>query len=95
MRTIDCINGLEYDKVMFRNEIANLIGHLIMIPSNIKIKVDYIKSIDIDLMGGYLIQYVSYGKDLSYYSKGDSVARRINEFSKIEQRDYKLNELGI
>lgn len=89
MGKIECINGLDYDKVMFRNEIANLIRH------DLKAKVDYIQSIEINTDGGFIINYSVDGKMMSYYDRYNSVAKRINEFYKIEQRDEKLKKLGI
>ncbi len=86
---IKCINGLDYHKVMFRNEITDLVRHAI------KSKVDYIISIDFNSEGAFIVSYMSYGREMCYSDKYNIVAKRIREFVKIEQREDKLKELGI
>jgi len=86
---IELIDGLDYDKVIFRNEIANLIRH------DLKSKIDYIKSIEINTEGGFIVNYSVDNRLMSYYDRYNAVAKRIVEFCKIEQRDDKLKQLGI
>lgn len=90
MRNLECINGLEYHKVMFRNELVDLIRH------ETKRRVDYIKFIELHNDGGFTVHYYSSSDGTRmYYDKYNLVAKKINEFYKVEERDDKLRELGI
>ena len=88
MRKLECINGLDYDTVMFRNELADLIRH------GLRCRVDYIESIMVD-DDGYYVYFYSKHELMRYYDKYNLVARKIKEFCVVKERDDKLNELGI
>lgn len=62
---------------------------------DLKTKVDYIQSIEINTEGGFIVNYSVNDRLMSYYDRYNAVARRIEEFYKIEQRADKLKELGI
>lgn len=89
MNRIKCIDGLDYHKVIFRKELADLIRHAV------KGKVDYIHSIELSVNGGFIVNYMSNDNMISYYDRYNLVAKRIDEFYKVEQRVDKLKELGI
>jgi hypothetical protein len=89
MRRIDCIDGLEYDTVVFRNELADLIRH------ETKSRVDYIRSVFIDHDGVYFVSYACGNSMIQYSTKYGSSASKISVFTRTKERNNKLNELGI
>jgi hypothetical protein len=90
MERIECINGLDYDQVIFRKDLVDLVR------VEIKTKIDYIKSIDIDKNANeYIINYVIGNKNMAYHVRHGEVAKKIDQFYKIENRNDKLKKLGI
>lgn len=89
MRRIKCIDGLELTKVMFRHELADLVRH------ETKSRVDYIRSIEIDRFGIYTIYFMVGISKTQYSTKHGLCAKKIVEFTKANERNSKLEELGI
>lgn len=95
MRRIKCIDGLELTKVMFRHELADLVRH------ETKSRVDYIRSIEIDRFGIYTIYFMvgisktQYSCQQGFSTKHGLCAKKIVEFTKANERNSKLEELGI
>lgn len=99
IKRIECINGLEYSKVMFRNELADLVRDALsssMQTAPLSSRVDYIKSIDVNSEGVFIVNYMSSGREFCYYLNRYNIAsKKISNFIKTEKREYILKELGI